>query len=209
MEILSHRGYWLQSDEKNTSTAFARSFDLGFGTETDVRDHNGELIIAHDMPAGDEMRFEEFLDILDGRDLPLAINIKADGLGKMLAEAMSRRNLTRWFTFDMSGPELIRQSALQMPVFTRLSEHETQPVLYASSTGVWLDAFESLWFDAKTIQDLLDDGKSVCVVSPELHGRDPADLWRLLRAADLGQSHLMVCTDQPEELASFMKRETL
>jgi glycerophosphoryl diester phosphodiesterase len=45
MKIMSHRGYWRGEDEKNTTTAFSRSFDLGFGTETDVRDALGQLVI--------------------------------------------------------------------------------------------------------------------------------------------------------------------
>ena len=38
MEIISHRGYWKNVEEKNSSKAFKNSFDLNFGTETDLRD---------------------------------------------------------------------------------------------------------------------------------------------------------------------------
>ncbi|HQT44263.1 MAG TPA: hypothetical protein PLD79_09695, partial [Halothiobacillus sp.] len=94
MIILSHRGYWKDAAEKNLPVAFGRSFDLGFGTETDVRDVAGKLVISHDMPRGDELSLEDMLDILSGRDLPMAMNIKADGLAKPLAEAMTARGLT-------------------------------------------------------------------------------------------------------------------
>ena len=119
MIILSHRGYWKSAPEKNTPAAFHRSFDLGFGTETDVRDRNGELVISHDMPDGSEITLAAMLDILDGRDLPLAINIKADGLARPLNEQMNARGLTRWFTFDMSVPEMAVQLRLGLPVFSR------------------------------------------------------------------------------------------
>ena len=46
MIILSHRGFWKTKDEKNTITSFKRSFDCGFGTETDLRDHDGEIVIS-------------------------------------------------------------------------------------------------------------------------------------------------------------------
>jgi hypothetical protein len=200
MDILSHRGYWRSPAEKNGAVAFARSFDLGFGTETDVRDHAGELVIAHDMPTGDELKLTDVLDILGERDLPLALNIKADGLGPLIIQTMAGRPQTRWFTFDMSGPELIRQQRLAMPVFTRRSEYEREAVLYDQAQGVWLDAFEGLWFTAKDIAAMLDDGKRVCVVSPELHGRDPQPLWSILRGAGLYDSAIMVCTDIPEAL---------
>jgi hypothetical protein len=154
------------------------------------------------MPNGTELRLTEVLDLLGDRDLPLALNIKADGLGPLIVEAMAGRPQTRWFTFDMSGPELIRQQRLAMPVFTRRSEYERNPVLYDQAEGVWLDAFEGLWFTPDDIAAMLDDGKRVCVVSPELHGRDPEPLWSMLRRVGLYDSAIMVCTDIPEALAT-------
>ena len=73
IEILAHRGYWLKEEEKNTEIAFERAFDNGFGVETDLRDLKGEIVISHNMPCGNEMAFEELLQILDGRDLTLAL----------------------------------------------------------------------------------------------------------------------------------------
>ena len=64
MIIISHRGYWKCVDEKNTEIAFSRSFELDFGTETDVRDCLGKLVISHDMPDGSEIHFEEFLSLV-------------------------------------------------------------------------------------------------------------------------------------------------
>ena len=61
MKILSHRGYWKAPIEKNTREAFVRSFALGFGTETDIRDYMGELVISHDIPRGGEINFDAFL----------------------------------------------------------------------------------------------------------------------------------------------------
>ena len=49
MIILSHRGYWKDVNEKNQQVSFERSFSLGFGTETDIRDYKGELVISHDI----------------------------------------------------------------------------------------------------------------------------------------------------------------
>ena len=200
MEILSHRGYWLDPSEKNQRIAFERSFDLGFGTETDVRDHGSRLVISHDPATGSEMSLDDFLDILGDRNLPLALNIKADGLGPAIRDTMAKRSLTRWFTFDMSGPELIRQKAQGLPAFTRQSEYETQPVLYDRVQGLWLDGFDGIWFEADHIRKLLSDGKQVCIVSPELHGRTPTDLWDMLEREALFDADLMVCTDIPEAL---------
>jgi hypothetical protein len=197
MIILSHRGYWKTQAEKNTVVAFERSFDLGFGTETDVRDCKGELVISHDMPQGGEITLDQFLDILGGRELPLAINIKSDGLAAKLAETMARHNVHDWFVFDMSVPDMRAHLSAGTQVFTRLSEVEPVPAYLEQSAGVWLDMFSHQWYDSRTISSLLDQGKRICIVSSELHGRDPADLWDSLRSV-AHYPQLLLCTDDPE-----------
>ncbi|MDE8348724.1 MAG: hypothetical protein POG74_04470 [Acidocella sp.] len=202
--ILSHRGYWKDAAEKNLPVAFQRSFELGFGTETDVRDVAGSLVISHDMPRGDELSLQAMLDILAGRDLPMAMNIKADGLAVPLMQAMAAQGLTRWFTFDMSVPEMLVQLRLGLPVFTRASEYERQPACYDRAAGVWVDDFGANWVRPAAIRAFLADGKQVCVVSPELHKRDPEGLWQALRQAGLaGAPGLMLCSDIPEAAVEF------
>lgn len=205
MIIISHRGYWKEPAEKNQPAAFQRSFDLGFGTETDVRDLAGQLVISHDMPQIGTLTLDGMLDNLGGRDLPLAMNVKADGLASALQSRMTARGLTRWFTFDMSVPETVLQIRQGLPVFTRASEYEQTPPLYDQAIGVWLDAFVSTWYAPTDIEVFLRDGKQVAIVSPELHHRDPLPLWALLRDASVRQHPgLILCTDLPEDAMTFM-----
>jgi hypothetical protein len=202
--VLSHRGYWKEPAEKNRPEAFERSFDLGFGTETDVRDLRGELMIAHDMPTGAEVTLVQFLAILNRRDLPLAMNIKADGLARSLDAQMRAHGLTQWFTFDMSVPEMVVQLGLGLPVFTRASEYEQPPACYDRAVGVWLDAFRSEWYAARDVEAFLRDGKRVCIVSPELHRRPHQGLWAMLRDAGLDRHDgLMLCSDVPEDAVRY------
>lgn len=205
MIIISHRGYWKDAAERNQPAAFRRSFELGFGTETDVRDCAGRLVIAHDMPKGCEPGLDDMLDILGRRDLPLAMNVKADGLALPLATKMKARGLTRWFSFDMSVPETITQLRLGLPVFTRASEYERKPPLYDQAIGVWLDAFVSDWFTEADIAAFLADGKQVAIVSPELHKRAHLPLWTMLRCATIRHHpRLLLCTDLPEDAQAFV-----
>ncbi len=202
MIILSHRGYWQEVTEKNREVAFERSFDLNFGTETDIRDLNGTLVISHDMPNGNELTLSEFLHILGNRDLPLALNIKADGLVTPLVHAMRGSGLNNWFVFDMAVPDMRAYLKAGVPVFTRMSEVEQSPAWIEQSAGIWLDAFEGVWYDANYIQKLLESGKKVCIVSCELHGRDPSPLWNMLLPIYNHQA-LMLCTDHPEKAKAF------
>ena len=197
MIVMSHRGYWKIPDEKNTTIAFQRSFDLDFGTETDVRDCKGELVISHDMPLGHEMKLEQFIDILDGKNIPLAINIKSDGLAEILGSVMQKRQVQDWFVFDMSVPDMRNHLNAGNPVFTRMSEVELEPAYLEESQGVWLDMFSNQWYSTAVIESLLNRGKRVCIVSSELHGKDPSDLWESLHGVEY-HPRLILCTDLPE-----------
>lgn len=204
MIILSHRGFWKTNDEKNTITSFKRSFDCGFGTETDLRDHDGEIVISHDMPKGDEMTFEQLLKEMNGRNLPLALNIKADGLYLNIKKLLEKYNHTNYFTFDMSIPDMVYQIKNKMKVFTGLSEILKHPVLFSESCGVWLDCFYSDWYDYTEIDRLINQGKKVCLVSSDLHKRNPLNQWDIVRQSKyLDSSNLMICTDLPEKAKEY------
>lgn len=202
MEVISHRGYWKTPDEKNGLVAFDRSFALGFGTETDIRDHDGRLVISHDMPIDRPMPIEVYLDSLKRKatkPLLQALNIKADGQAELLAKALAGVQHP-WFVFDMSIPDTLQHLKVGNPVYARMSEYEPFPeALKSRIKGIWLDGFEGIWYSADTIRGLLDQGLGVCVVSPELHKRaDYADFWRsLIPFRD--HPGLSLCSDLPEE----------
>jgi len=204
--ILSHRGYWTTPDEKNTEAAFRRSFELGFGTETDFRDLDGDIVISHDPPRAGAMRAADFLALLGDLSLPIAVNVKADGLAAGLAEMARRAALRNWFVFDMSVPDTLEQLRVGNPVFCRLSEYEADGPLTRRAAGIWLDAFENIWYTIDLVRALLSRGQRVCVVSAELHGREPATQWAMLR--DLaGAPNLMICTDRPDEARAAFARD--
>jgi glycerophosphoryl diester phosphodiesterase len=205
VQIISHRGYWREPSEKNTRAAFERTVAAGFGTETDVRDLAGRLVVAHDPPAGGEMAWDELLAMFRGSGLPLAVNVKADGLAPHLERAFAGWEAP-WFAFDMSGPEAVRYARLGLPFYTRHSDIEPQPILYGEASGVWLDSFtDDQWIRAEVVRRHLDAGKAVCVVSSELHGRDPARLWE--RLAELGDAAgVTLCTDRPEDAKAALDR---
>jgi hypothetical protein len=209
MQILSHRGFWETKEERNTRAAFERSFTLGFGTETDVRDSGGQLYISHDPVVISEatghntsgpMTAEEFFDLYVrmGNDLPLAINIKADGLQARLREMLAAYGVTNSFVFDMSIPDTLGYIKLDMPFYTRQSEYEPEPALYEHAAGVWMDCFINEWFTEADIARHLDAGKQVCLVSPDLHQRPYEPFWERLHGWSVSaRQELMLCTDHP------------
>ncbi len=208
MIILSHRGYWKSEDERNQEVAFHRSFDLGYGTETDIRDIRGKLVISHDMPKGDEMTFEELLELMDGRNLPLALNIKADGTANEILRLLKKFNHTNYFTFDMSIPDMVVQLKTELKVFTGLSDILSPAVLLDQAKGIWLDCFNSDWYDNTVVDSYLEIGKAVCIVSADLHKRDVKRQWDIIKKCKYFNSNsLMICTDYPELAREFFYGE--
>ncbi|WNJ96495.1 hypothetical protein RND59_05195 [Vibrio ruber] len=202
MEIISHRGYWKTDIEKNTSVAFERSFKLGFGTETDVRDNNGILVISHDIPRGNEIYFSQFLQhYIDTKCKgTLAINIKSDGLHDLIHKDLKKYNIDKYFIFDMSIPDTVVAFNYSLKVFSRYSEYENKTPLWDKSDGIWYDNFFTDEFDGSLLEDLISSGKKVCIVSAELHKRDYESQWsniNLLNNKSLYSNNLILCTDFP------------
>ncbi|HUU46421.1 MAG TPA: hypothetical protein VM118_11885 [Acidobacteriota bacterium] len=208
MHILAHRGWWLKPEENNSLAALTRALEAGFGVETDLRDRDGQLVIAHDPPTARSPLFAELLDRIGLRPGPcptLALNIKADGLQSLVTTALNGRHDWSAWVFDMSAPETVRYLDEPTPVFVRQSEYEPEPILYERARGIWLDAFDCDWYDERLIRLHLECGKKVALVSPELHGRSHRPLWnaiRELQGCD-GWGDLYLCTDRPQEARGF------
>ncbi len=203
MNILCHRGYWKTPAEKNTMTAFKRGYELGLGTETDLRDFNGKLVISHDPSVADAMTFEDFLDITP-KTLFLALNVKSDGLAKEAIQILKHRGHDEYVFFDMSVPDMRSYVRLGAPVAARLSEFEPWvDALMADAPFIWLDAFKGDWYDSAYLTKLLASNKKILIVSSELHGRAIDAQWALLDSFRQSDK-LTLCTDFPEAaLARF------
>ncbi|MEI6233497.1 MAG: hypothetical protein WCT04_10620 [Planctomycetota bacterium] len=202
MKFLSHRGLWTLPAEKNTPEAFLNSFAAGFGTETDLRDALGQLVISHDLPDANALSADVFFELYASakQNLPLALNIKADGLQMLVRTALEKYSISEYFLFDMSLPDALVSIRNGLTVFTRQSEYETEPFFYQQAAGVWIDCFHGEWLTTETIARHLDAGKKVCLVSPELHRRDPHAFWEQLSEMDLRNSDdVLLCTDRPAE----------
>lgn len=204
MKILAHRGYWRQRAERNTREALQRAFDCGWGVETDVRDSGGQLVIAHDMPQGGEMTLEQLLQLLNGRKLTLALNIKADGLSEALIELLKCYEHEHYFAFDMSIPELVLYIARGVQTFSGLSDIMPSAPLLANAQGIWLDCFKGEWYESAFIDELFKSSPQIALVSPELHGRPYHTFWNmLLSCRTLASPSLYLCTDHPDEAQNF------
>jgi len=208
MISISHRGYWLNPVEKNTLIAFKRAFSQGYGTETDLRDYCGDIVISHDIPTAESIKFEVFLDLFVKYDnqLPLALNIKSDGLAKKINEFLRFYKINNYFCFDMSIPDTIQYIEEGMNVFMRRSEYEPDNELFFYAKGIWLDSFNSNIFCSDEVIAYLESGKKVCIVSPELHRKDESAMWKRIKSLPLeyySSDRLLICTDKIEKVIEY------
>lgn len=207
MEILAHRGMWTLPEEKNTLNAIQKAFVNGLGIETDLRDYNGKLVISHDVandtsPLTEEM-FKMYRDL--GLNVQLALNVKADGIQKMLGELLEHYQIKNYFLFDMSVPELVVNDARGLYYYTRNSDIESDCVMYQRASGVWVDYFyDDLWLNEQVLAKHINQKKKVCIVSPELHGKNYKQLWKLLKDTGLYENELVtLCSDRPMEAREY------
>lgn len=203
---MAHRGYWREMEERNTTVALLRALDNGFGFESDIRDYHGELVISHNIANATCQRAEEVFKLLAEHDdkYCFAINIKADGLKELLTGLLEKHHIENYFCFDMSVPQLVEYEDNGLTYYTRQSEVEPVPTMYNNATGVWVDGFRNTdWITEKLLQNHLAEGKSICLVSPELHGRVFMDFWERLALYQIDFKKVMLCTDKPKEAAAF------
>lgn len=199
MQILCHRGQWTERSEQNTLAAFHLAWSHGWGVETDLRDLDGGVVVSHDPPRRGALALSDLLAAHrdSGAGTPLALNVKADGLAGPVARELAAHGTSGAFVFDMSVPDALAWHRAAVPAWTRWSDVEPEPLLLGSSAGIWLDAFhDDGWWSADAVGAAVAQ-RPVCVVSPELHGRDPRGLWDRLAEVP----GVWLCTDRPEEVA--------
>lgn len=203
MNILAHRGAWSTPAEKNTIGAVLKAFQKGWGIETDVRDYRGRLVVSHDIADDKAPDFEDILRCYkeSGSASFIAVNVKSDGIQRLLIERMSRYKIEKYAVFDMSVPEEVVYQSMNIPFLTRQSEIEPAPVLYRDAAGVWMDQWEKEWITSKIITEHLCNGKIAGIISPEIHGMEYEKLWNIIKSVD--SDRILLCTDIPKEAEEY------
>jgi hypothetical protein len=210
MNIISHRGFWKSKLDQNSINALAFSFESGFGVETDIRDYNGNLVISHDLPNEKalslEILFKHYNEV--GCTLPLALNVKSDGLQIELMKLLNLYNINNYFVFDMSIPDFRSYASFGFNTYFRLSEYESDLSFYSQSKGIWLDSFDNIWYDRDLIVGHINSNKQICIVSDELHRRNHINHWNFLLNEGIHLlDNITLCTDFPELAKHFFYDE--
>lgn len=192
MRIIKHR--------LNTIAELQAS-PVRYGVEVDIRSQGSQLIIHHD-PFTEGEDFERWFGCYQHGTLIL--NVKEEGLEARLIQLMQDRGFDDYFFLDQSFPFLIRSANQgERRCAVRVSEFEsvdTALTLANKVDWVWVDCFTRFPLDAADYQRLKDAEFRLCLVSPELQGRDAesgiAEMKSLLAQRDMQMD--AVCTKRSD-----------
>jgi len=207
MNILAHRGIWKSIIDKNNIQSLKKAIEINLGIETDIRDYKGKLVISHNIADENCTLVSELFEVYQNMQssVQLALNVKADGIQDLLIDLLDKYEIDNYFLFDMSIPELVVNEKKGLKFYTRHSDIESECVLYDKACGVWLDSFyDENWLTPEIIDRHLADGKSMCIISPEIHGFDNTNYWNMLKDNNYHKSDLIsLCTDLPDKAREF------
>ncbi|MEM9739043.1 MAG: phosphatidylinositol-specific phospholipase C/glycerophosphodiester phosphodiesterase family protein [Pseudomonadota bacterium] len=164
MELIAHR--------RNTPDALDAT-PRHLGVEVDIRSQGDRLVIHHDpFEAGED--FEAWL--AGYQHGTLILNVKEEGLETACLDRMRRAGIEHFFFLDQSFPFLMRTARMgERRCAVRVSEYEsveTALSLAGQVDWVWVDCFTRLALARKDHDRLRAAGFRLCLVSPELQGRD-------------------------------------
>ena len=191
MEFICHRRNSIKSLNETSAK---------YGVEVDIRSNDGNLIINHD-PLESGILFSDWLKHYNHGTLIL--NVKEEGLERALIDLMELNNITNYFFLDQSFPFLIKWANLgESRSAVRVSEYESIETALCISglvDWVWLDCFTKFPINFSEYKALKDSGYKICLVSPELQGRDNnTDILKIL--SFMKKNNILmdaICTKKP------------
>lgn len=164
MEFIAHR--------INTVNEL-RDIPNEYGVEIDLRDYGSDLILHHD-PFTHGESFEDFLKCYDHGTLIL--NIKSERIEAKVKELIEKYSISQYFYLDSSFPMIhLLSSNGESKISLRYSEYEGMDTLRnmkGKVEWIWVDCFNTLPIDATIFEEIKALEYKLCLVSPELQGRD-------------------------------------
>ena len=192
MKLICHRRNTLEELRQTPSK---------YGVEVDIRSYGNDLITAHD-PYDPGNSFEEWVS--EYANSTLILNTKEEGLEQSVIQIMKKYGVEDYFFLDQSFPFLIRlansgesRSAVRVSEFESI---ETALTLAGKVDWIWVDCFTRFPLNKIAANRLKKSGFKLCLVSPELHGRNAEteipELITLLMELEITPE--AVCTKRPD-----------
>lgn len=146
-----------------------------FGVELDIRDdcESNKIILSHD-PFQKGVFFEEYLKKY--KNNTLILNIKSERTEIPCIKHLKDYNISNYFFLDSNLPMtyLLNKKYENNLIACRFSEFEPIENYYKIKnmiTWLWVDCFTKLPINNEVYSIFKNDGKKICIVSPELQNQ--------------------------------------
>lgn len=151
-----------------------QSIPRDVGVELDLRDNlSGNVYIQHN-PFEEGEPFETYLEKYD--KATMILNVKSERIEFEIIRLLQKYHITDYFFLDSSFPMIYLLSENnENNIALRYSEFEgldTLRNMAGRAKWVWVDCFTMLPIDVETSKIIKKLGYKLCLVSPELQGRD-------------------------------------
>jgi hypothetical protein len=144
-----------------------------YGVELDLRDKGDDLILSHD-PFTEGELFDNYLKHYQHGTMIL--NIKSERIEHRVLELLHKYNIEDYFFLDSSIPMIYllskqgeKKSAIR---FSEIESLESVLLMSSRANWVWVDCFTQLSINHQDYDQLKSAGFKLCLVSPELQGRE-------------------------------------
>lgn len=172
-----------------------RSLPRKYGAEIDLRDRGERLILQHD-PFKDGEDFELFLNAY--RHGTMILNVKSERIEYRVLDLLKKQGIEDYFFLDSSFPMIHALSGEgETRIALRYSEYEGLDTVLAMKgrvNWVWVDCFTKLPLDRHACDVLRENNFRICLVSPELQGREDDIIHYRDAITKMGISLDAVCT---------------
>lgn len=165
MEFIAHRVNTIKELQKLSPQ---------YGVELDLRDdYEGRIYIAHHPYVRGEY-FEDYLK--EYRHGTMILNIKSERIEEQVLKLIHRYQVKTYFFLDCSFPMIyfLIQNG-ERNIALRVSEYEgmdTARRMRGKAEWIWADCFHQIPVNKEELEELKSMGYRVCLVSPELQGRE-------------------------------------
>lgn len=150
-----------------------RTLPKEFGVEIDLRDRGDRLILQHD-PFSDGEDFEVYAN--EYQHGTMILNIKSERIEHRVLDVLKKNNITNYFFLDSTIPmTYLLSNSGENNIAVRFSEIEPIENVLAMKDRckwVWVDCFSHLPLTKEIEVKLKKAGYKLCLVSPELQGRN-------------------------------------
>ncbi|MBL4654865.1 MAG: hypothetical protein JKY33_03470 [Bacteroidia bacterium] len=144
-----------------------------YGIEVDLRDYGDDLVLTHE-PFQSGEKFEDYLKSYQHGTMIL--NIKSERIEFRVLELLQKYGIDDYFFLDSTFPMIyLLGTKEEKKIALRYSELEKMDTILEMKgkvDWVWVDCFTRLPLDCKGYETLKDAGFKLCLVSPELQGRE-------------------------------------